>query len=97
MIVVISAIAGAYGTHIAREFLLRGDNHNLWTQILFGALVGVFSGEVLNLGFPAVENTLIDMTASVYLGTVIPHIIFGTLGGFFAVIMQSIAGRIKAN
>jgi hypothetical protein len=97
MIIIISAIAGAYGAHVAREFLMRTHDNQAWTQIFLGALAGVISGEILNLAFPVVGNTLTDLTASVYLGTVIPYLIFGTLGGLSTLTLYNVAGRIKAN
>ena len=97
MIIVISAIAGAYGAHVTRELLMRANDNQVWNQILFGALAGAISGGVLNIAFPAVENTLTELTASVYLGTVLPHLMFGVLGGSLALTMYNFAGRIRAN
>ncbi len=97
MIFVISAIAGAYGAHMAREFLIRASHIQVWNQIFLGALAGAISGEALNHAFPAVVNTLTDLTTSVYLGVVLTHLLFGVLGGFLSLVMYSAVGRIKAD
>lgn len=97
MIVIVNAIAGAYGAHVAREFLLRARGNQVWNQIFLGALAGVISGEVLNVVFPVVGNTFTELTASVYLGTVLPNMIFSALGGVLALTLYNVAGRMKAN
>lgn len=97
MILVISAIAGAYGAHLGHLLLSRTEYRQLRAQIIIGACVGALCGPVLGMMFPAMQNTLTILMSSLYLGTVLSQFVFGTFCGALAIITLGFAVRAKVD